>query len=111
MKGRVDRCVKILGELVNLTDVENALDQVFKDINKACGSFAVIAQEDDRGSHRLILCVEDTIDLDDLLGVYHAACHPLHRIAKAVRIMDLPRTGIGKIHYSLLQERFESGNM
>ena len=102
--GRVDRCVKVLGELVNLGDVEIAIGEVLKKLNQNYRAFAVIAKEDARGSHELILCVEGNVDFDEVLGFYHARCNALHRIKKYMRVNDFPYTSIGKINYVALQE-------
>ena len=108
IKGRVDRCIKILGELVNLTDVENTLAEIFHQINKGHVNFAVVALEDKRAGYRLILCLESEVCFSDLLGLHNSCCHPLHRIEKVVSFTVLPLTGIGKISYALLKEKLVS---
>ena len=109
IKGRTDRCVKILGELISLTDVEVSLTSVLREMNHGYVDFAVMALEEKRAGHRLILCIEGDDSLSNMLEVYHANCHPLHRIEKVVNFTELPRTGIGKISYAMLKKNLTEG--
>ena len=84
--------------------MEIAIGEVLKKINQNYRAFAVIAKEDARGSHELILCLEGNIDFDELLDFYHARCNALHRIKKYIQVNDFPYTSIGKINYAALQE-------
>ena len=104
IQGRVDRCVKILGELINLTDVEESVSEAFTKANGEHADFAVMALEDERAGHKLILCIEGEGGFDDVLDFHYAECHPLHRIAQVVYLTSFPHTVIGKIAYSKLQE-------
>lgn len=109
--GRSDRCVKILGELVDLSEVEQEIQEVIKKMERPYQELAVMAvappeagvhMETRRGT-LLIACVEQNENLSDVLEKYNADCHPLHRI-KGVALLDsLPRTGIGKISYPELE--------
>ena len=103
VRGRVDRCVKILGELINLGDIENQIADRLKEFDCPETAFALVTRKDDRSSHKLVLVSENPF-ADEILESYHQKCHPLHRIEEMLCIDVLPRTGIGKIDYVQLVE-------
>lgn len=106
VKGRVDRCVKVLGELVNLDEVEGQLLRVAESLRVPVTSsgFSVIALEDARKGSRLILCSEKSGDPSALLQGHHAMCHPAERIDEVLVIEEIPRGPLGKVRYSTLLE-------
>lgn len=107
--GRVDRCVKVLGELVNLDEVEAQLLRVAerRKVPVAASGFAVIALEDIRKGCRLILCTERSGEAMGLLESYHALCHPAERIDELLVVDEIPRGSLGKVQYSRLQQMAE----
>lgn len=106
--GRSDRCVKVLGELINLTDVEASVHEVIKESGELFCELVVMAAEGGRNSCQLVLCIEGDGFSDNLLDQYHSDCHPLYRIHRVVRMEQLPRTVIGKVDYPRLQELLRS---
>ena len=104
IKGRIDRCVKILGELVNLVDVESAIGDVLRKRGAHNEVFAVVAEAGERESCSLVFCSEGGLNDSNLLDEFNAGCNPLHRINRSVSLSKLPYTGIGKINYSELQK-------
>lgn len=101
--GRADRCVKVLGELVSLDEVA---DQV-QACCAPCGEVVVMARADERAGAVLWACVEGEGLRPGCLDVYHAGCHPLHRIEDCVVVDELPRSPLGKVRYGELERWFE----
>jgi O-succinylbenzoic acid--CoA ligase len=98
VKGRADRCVKVLGELVNL-------DQVQREFAASLGvdeEFPVVSLPDIRRGAKLIACTEQVDVSLDLLEKYNAQCNPLHRIESVQRV-EILRSPLGKVRYSQLQ--------
>lgn len=87
--GRVDRCVKILGELVNLDAVCHGEGR------------AVIALPDARKGSRLVACYESNEVID--IKKHNAECPPLHRLDGGYEL-EIPRSPLGKIRYQRLAE-------
>ena len=85
--GRNDRCVKVLGELVDLGVIENALG--LKDA-------VVVAVPDERKGQRLVL-VHTDFDVDEALGHYHATVEGPWRIDATYSVAELPRGELGKL--------------
>lgn len=112
--GRADRCVKIRGELVNLDDVEKGLRAHVRNPPMAGEGFTVMWMGGGTASDRegkLVLATEGDCGFDDeLLHGYNAECHPLQRVHKVVRVGDIPRTALGKIDYSTLEEILRTKN-
>ncbi len=121
--GRVDRVVKILGELVNLETVEQGLAEA----GLAPGRFAVVAVPELRQGMRLVLVVEEgicnheesvkrlagmfveTLCVEDeksgraaaaAMEVYGKKAAPFARISQVVGVARLPRSPLGKIRYA-----------
>ncbi len=105
IQGRADRCVKILGELIDLIDVENAVGKSFRKADRPLAEYAVVAIDDARAGHQLILCIQKGDGIQGVLDLHHTSCHPLHRIRKVIKLAELPRTAIGKINYHELTKQ------
>lgn len=96
VKGRVDRCVKILGELVSLDDVER---EVAGFTSIEASQIVVIAIDDTRKGSRLILYTEGVEVSPSFLSDFNQQCHPLHRIDSVKMVEVFPRSPLGKILY------------
>jgi len=98
VKGRADRCVKVIGELVNL-------DQVQREFTAFLGvtdEFSVVSLPDIRRGVKLIACTEQGDVSLDLLEKYNAQCNPLHRI-ESIQCVEILRSPLGKVRYTQLQ--------
>ena len=99
-KGRADRCVKVLGELVDLVRVEEQLRSYLDE-----REVAVFAMSDDRKESRLLAVVEGAADLELLnvaLDAYNKVCIPVARVDSISCVEKLPRSALGKILYAEL---------
>jgi O-succinylbenzoate synthase len=123
--GRVDRVVKILGELVSLESVEQGLAEA----GLAPGRFAVVAVPELRQGMRLVLVVEESNSnhddkvkgpgcmpvevgcfpdnrsgcgaaVDAAVAAYGKKAAPFARISQVVGVARLPRAPLGKIRYA-----------
>lgn len=96
--GRIDTVVKILGELVDPVAVENELIACSRGQMDA-GAWVVVALEDERAGHRLILVHEAGSPSEvavRALGAYHARCPGYQRIGEVVGVERIPRSPLGK---------------
>lgn len=97
--GRMDRVVKVLGELVNLEAVERDLVAA----GLEAGRFAVIAMPEERRGADLVLAMEGSMGAaEEALKVYTGQAAPFAGIARIVRLESLPRSPLGKIRYAEL---------
>ncbi|MGB1873404.1 MAG: AMP-binding protein [Akkermansiaceae bacterium] len=106
VKGRVDRCVKVVGELVNLDEIQDEVRKVSEGLapGEAVQGVSVIALQDARKGCQLILCAERGGDPSELLKRYNALCHPAERIDELLVVDEIPRGALGKVHYAKLEE-------
>ncbi len=106
VKGRLGRCVKVLGELVNLDDIEHQILELGEAsaVSLYSHGVSVIALEDARKGCKLILCVQQDGEYSALLESYHGICHPAERIDEVLVTEEIPRGPLGKVQYSRLQE-------
>ena len=97
INGRADRCIKVLGELVNLDNVESEIAR----LNTTMKRFAVTAEYSLREGNVLnIYCQEEAVSqLESILAVYHLNCSPVARVKKIYVIDDFPLSSLGKIRY------------
>jgi len=105
--GRADRCVKVLGELVNLDEVTLNLTEG-KLSALSVGEVVVLAVENVRKGVRLIVCTEGESLDEGRLHAYNSQCHPLHRIDESIVVDEMPRSALGKVQYSKLLTQVES---
>ncbi|MBT8043348.1 MAG: AMP-binding protein, partial [Verrucomicrobiae bacterium] len=98
VKGRADRCVKVLGELVNLVDVEKNLAVQFPEAHQ----WVVTAIADARMGSRLILCSEAEIDARTIITRHNEVCKPVERIDAFCCMEKIPRSSLGKVRYGKL---------
>lgn len=97
VKGRADRCVKVLGELVNLDQVQREITAYLNGVD----DFYVVSLPDIRRGVKLIACHEQKDFTSDFLQGYNAQCNPLHRIESVQRV-DILRSPLGKVRYAQL---------
>jgi len=102
VKGRADRCVKVLGELVNLAELESDLMRFLGDGGISLQDFAVIAVPDVRRGHRLVLCCDSDAKLDEYVETYNEECSPVSRVDSIVVLGFIPRSSLGKILHAQL---------
>lgn len=84
--GRVDRSVKVLGELVDLSAVEAALGV----------EGSVVALPDKRRGHCLVL-IHTEADVHEVIARYHAGTAGPWRLQAAQYVAELPRGELGKL--------------
>ena len=104
VEGRVDRCVKILGELVNLSELEAKVEALAKSSLPA-GSMPIVALPDTRKGCKLILCGEGSSDLDRACKAYNLNSHPVERLDGVFVLSEIPRSPLGKVRYGVLARR------
>lgn len=94
--GRSDRAVKILGELVDLDQIEKQLSDE---------KLYVVAVPDARRGHRVIACSsEDNDSVRSMLEQYNIQSSPVGRIDKLLVFPKLPTSSLGKIRYAELRD-------
>ncbi|MDG1358026.1 MAG: AMP-binding protein [Akkermansiaceae bacterium] len=103
VKGRVDRCVKVLGELVNLSEVESKVEVAALG-HLPAGSLAVVALPDKRKGYKLILCGEQSCDLNGICKTYNLESHPVERLDGVCVLSEIPRSPLGKVRYGLISQ-------
>lgn len=84
--GRADRRVKVLGELVDLSEIEDSIG----------GGVVVVARPDERAEHRLVAVAEDE-SAGRRVEEYNRRSAGPWRIGEWIKISELPRSAIGKI--------------
>lgn len=109
VRGRADRCVKVLGELVNLSHVENQISQQAAESGESVSpvGLPVVAIADERKGSRLVLCIPQNHDYGQLVADYNRDCHPVERIDQVITVDEIPRSALGKVLYTNLKELAE----
>jgi len=97
VKGRADRCVKILGELVSLDEVERVWMDAVVSAGWEISGLTVVDVDDLRNGSRLVLCLEGAKIPDDLISSINKHRHPLHRVASVQAMDSFPRSPLGKV--------------
>ncbi|MGB1130216.1 MAG: AMP-binding protein [Haloferula sp.] len=92
MLGRVDRVVKVLGELVDLAAVERAI---------GLEGVAVVAAGDDRNGARLV-AYSEVDDGQRAVERYNGGVAGPWKVSACVRVESLPRSELGKVRYAEL---------
>jgi len=104
VKGRADRCVKVLGELVNLSEVESSISNMVQDDSGSFQDLVVTSISDVRRGNRLILSCEREADFENLITRHNETCHPAKRIDSNCWFGKIPRSPLGKVLYAQLSE-------
>lgn len=96
--GRQSSFVKVLGELVNLAELQSRLDHCGSGLGFPLGKSAIVALPDARRDTRLVLAGEGSWDLLEALRVqFNATCAGYERLESALVVPTLPRTSLGKL--------------
>jgi O-succinylbenzoic acid--CoA ligase len=114
--GRVDSLVKVLGELVDLGDVESELSTISQGALTP-GCFAVIAIPDPRAEHALVPVFDAALDpavVAAALAAHAAETPGFRRLRPAVILEHFPRGALGKprrgeIHAMLQRQKGKTG--
>ncbi len=99
--GRMDRVVKVLGELVNLDAVEERLAEA----GLRVGTFVVVAVAEVRRGMELVVVIEQAAAREGAavgraaVAVYHLTAPPFARVGRVVPVGSLPRSPLGKVRY------------
>ena len=109
IKGRADRCVKILGELVDLSKVERGLALAAEEMKLAQQEWVVVAVPDRRRGMQLVLCSDGSNHSEQLLGSYNRSCSPVERIEGLFAAAEIPRSPLGKVLYRELAKMVTGG--
>ena len=96
--------MKVLGELVNLSELEAKVEAAAMG-RLPSGSMAVVALPDSRKGYQLILCSEESSDLEPLREDYNLQCHPVERLDGVCVVPELPRSPLGKVRHGLLASK------
>lgn len=103
--GRDASFAKILGELVNIEQLQNRIE----DIALALGipsRLVIVPLPDERKESRLVLVSETGAltaeQAQKVLGEFHATCQPFERIDASMQVPHLPVSALGKIERSKL---------
>jgi len=109
--GRADLRVKVLGELVDLEEIERKLAAASGGALSP-GSFVVAAQPDPRMEHRLVPVFDASVAasaVQDALAAYAAQAPGFRRLGPAVTLDPLPRSALGKPRRAEIAARIASG--
>jgi len=102
IQGRSDRCVKVLGELVSLDEVEREWEKFLVSKGGLRNRSAVIAVDDVRLGASLVLGFEGESLDRGVLETWNVQCNPVHRIREVRELDTFPRSALGKILYGSL---------
>ncbi len=92
--GRGQDFVKILGEGVNLADLDERAMSLLRHAGFA-GEAAIVALPDERRGAKLVLMV--TEDFSGALELWNSTCQPFERLTAVEKTDALPRTELGKL--------------
>jgi len=94
--GREGACVKVMGELVYLDQVEAQLRTL---VEEPMGEWMVVAEPEARREHELVLLAEsdDEVEIARWLERFHAQCRGYERISRWQTGVAFERTALGKL--------------
>lgn len=114
ISGRLKRFIKIGGEMVSLTAIEDVIHQLLKPKVKADDEgplLAVCAREEPGEKTRIFLFTRINTTLDEAnQALKNAGFSNLVRFSKIEQISEIPLMGTGKINYRKLQENLPALN-
>ncbi len=111
--GRADTLVKVLGELVDPSEIEQELRSLAEG-RLAIGSYAVLAVPDARAGHRLVPVFERQVAPElvaAVLAKYALLALGFRRLQPCFWIDTLPKSPLGKILKTKLLSRFENRDL
>lgn len=109
--GRAGDYIKILGEGVSLSELRDKLMQLLLAQKYNVDSFALLAIGDARSENKLILAVENSVEIgraDVVIDLFNKTSRPYERIAQPVLVKRIPRTELGKLKSDELKRIVES---
>lgn len=98
--GRRTDYIKILGEGVSLAELRNLLSKLMPFKNFDNSQFELVAIEDARMGHKLVLAVEKLVNrvvACELMNLFNKTCRPYEKIIQCVVVGQIPRTELGKL--------------
>jgi o-succinylbenzoate---CoA ligase len=99
---RADALVKISGELVSLTALEELASAMAKEHGAQA---AVITIPDERREHALVLCIDaGNIESHSFLKSINHRLSGIEQIREICHVPEIPRTALGKVDRALLEE-------
>lgn len=117
LEGRLKRCIKKGGEMVNLTAIESSLLKAAKkknlvDSDRIHPPFAVCAREHDHSVPKIILFSEVKISLDLVNKMLlEGGFSRLFKINEIILLKEIPILGSGKINYKELNTLLTAKNV
>jgi long-chain-fatty-acid--[acyl-carrier-protein] ligase len=107
LSGRLKRFIKIGGEMISLSAIEEALLKFFineRRLSSDVPAFALVSDEKEEGKPRLILFSVIHLDRDEVNGILQSAGFSnLVKINAVNKIDEIPLMGAGKTDYRKLQ--------
>lgn len=113
-EGRSEDFVKILGEGVSLSKLDQILSAVLQELKiKNAEQFALVAMPDERAGARIVLLLSD-IDTEaksilDLIRHFDQKVNPYEKIKEHHFVKEIPRSSLGKLQRQKLLEQFIRG--
>lgn len=108
ISGRLKRFVKLGGEMVSLTAIEEVLSHAGAKYGWSLNegpSFAVVAQEEGQGRSKLTLFSKIEIGMEDVNKLLKdSGFSNLVRVSSVVKVKEIPIMGTGKINYRALEK-------
>lgn len=113
ISGRLKRFVKIGGEMISLSSVENALSQASKMRNWPSAEegpvLAISAKEVPGDKTKIFLFTSFAVDLDQAnASLKEAGFSNLIRISQAIKVKEIPIMGTGKVNYRALENNLKN---
>jgi len=101
--GRASARVKVLGELVDVEALERAF---LEGVNQSLDA-ALVAVDDPRTEHALVLVIHNAVSPDDaapLIVAFNASVAGFERISRVVQVDVIPRSELGKVRRAELRK-------
>lgn len=105
--GRASESLKIMGEKVFLSQVEQRVLASLRHVQTVFADAAVVAVPHARLGHELILCLSGASGGPAALGVLNENLQPFERLSRVVLVETIPRTALGKCQRALLAQQVE----
>jgi long-chain-fatty-acid--[acyl-carrier-protein] ligase len=111
ISGRLKRFIKIGGEMISLSSIEDGLYQMgLKQgwpIHEEGPTLAVSAKEKAGEKTRIFLFSTFDLDLDNVnKSLKEAGFSNLVKVSSIIRLSDIPIMGTGKVNYRLLEQQY-----
>ena len=112
--GEQRRFIKIGGEMVGLTGLEEEIQRIFiekgwKKGDSKAPFLALVVREKDSEKSEIILFTKFSVDKEEVnLALKQSGHGRIIKIAEVRAIDEIPVTGTGKVHYRVLEEKLQS---